>query len=104
MSLGEEGGECAAVAVVQDHIRLDEILALIGAARAGSVALDALRHPYLSAAVGGFGIHHMAVEGRSIEGGAAAASPSSSAPAGRSWTVCRGEVVEQDRPFLGGHL
>jgi len=62
MSLGEEGDERAAVAVVQDHIGLDEVLARIGAARAGSMAFDALGHPYRSAAIGGVGVDHMAVE------------------------------------------
>src|SRR5215471_12339043 len=103
MSLGEEGDECAAVAVMQDHIRLDEVLALVGAARAGSMAFDALGDPDRSAAIGGVGIDHMAVERRSVHCGTApapAASTTSAASGSRSGSVRRGEVVEQDCPLL----
>ena len=107
MSLGEEGDERAAVAVVQDHIGLDEVLARIGAARAGSMAFDAPGDPYRSAAIGGIGVDHMAVEGRSIQRGATAASAASTTSDTSAWRsrgVRRGEVVEQNRPFLGETL
>src|SRR5438046_8556521 len=99
MSLGEEGDERTAVAVLQDHIGLDQVLALIGAARAGSMAFDAIRDPHRSAAIGGVGVDHMAVQGRSIERGAAAASTASTtaaASACRSWSVRRGEVRSEE--------
>src|SRR5207248_5383540 len=63
--------------------------------------------PYRSAAIGRLGVDHMAVEGGSIERGAAPASAASTAAAAsacRSWSVCRGEVIEQNRPFLSRHL
>src|ERR1044071_5748220 len=107
MSLGEKGDERAAVAVVQDHIGLDEVLALIRAARAGSMAFDALRHPHRSAAIGSVWVNHMPVQRRSIERGPATASSpptTAAAPDCRSGTVRHGKEVEQDRPFLGRHL
>ena len=46
MALGEEGNKRAAVSIVQNHVGLNEVLAFVGAARAGSVAFDALRDPH----------------------------------------------------------
>jgi hypothetical protein len=70
------------------------------------MTFNALRDPYRSTAIGGFGVDHMAIQWGSIERRAAPASGAltTAATASRSWSVRRREVVEQDRPFRGRHL
>src|SRR5262249_27579584 len=83
---------------------LDKILALVGAARSGSMAFDAFGDPYTSTAISCVGVDHMPIERRSIHRRASPASTTATASGCRSGRVRRSEVVDEDRPVLSRHL